>query len=468
MRVLGAPWTALARGAIRRPFIGGRGLMHRRVLVVGAGGREHAIAWALAREPGVEQVVVAPGNPGMTDVATVVPAAPTDPHAMVALARDLRPDLAVIGPEAPLVAGVADALRANGIPTVGPGGEAARLEGSKALCRDVARAAGVPMAHGATFDDPDAALAEARARDGRVVVKADGLAAGKGVTVCADLDGAEAAIRASMIEGAFGDAGRTVVLEEVLTGREVSVIALCDETAVLALPAARDHKRLLDGDRGPNTGGMGAVSPVDQPDDAQVAAILDLVHRPILAELARRGVGYRGVLFAGLMLTEDGPRLLECNVRFGDPETQATLPRLAVPLAPLLDGVAHGRLADVARELGVVGSLLPVTPDAVAAVVLAAPGYPDAPRTGDAIEGITDARTSGTAVFCAGVGGTPGGPLTAGGRVLTVVGRGPSMGQALEAAYAGAAHIRFPGMQLRSDIGRSGPTTTPVVAGTAA
>ncbi|MEZ4596920.1 MAG: phosphoribosylamine--glycine ligase [Chloroflexota bacterium] len=300
--------------------------MHRRVLVVGAGGREHALAWALARDPGVERVVVAPGNPGMGDVAVVRPVATSDVAGLVALARAERAELAVVGPEAPLVGGIADALRANGIPTVGPGAGAARLEGSKSMCREVARAAGVPMAQGGTFEDPDAAMAEARARHGRVVVKADGLAAGKGVTVCEDIPAAEAAIRAAMVEGAFGDAGRTVVLEEVLVGLEASVIALCDERAVLALPAARDHKRLLDGDRGPNTGGMGAVSPVDRPDDGQVEAILDLVHRPILAELARRGIPFRGVLFAGLMLTADGPRLLECNVRLGDPETQATLP----------------------------------------------------------------------------------------------------------------------------------------------
>jgi phosphoribosylamine--glycine ligase len=295
-------------------------------------------------------VVVAPGNPGMTDVALVAPVPVSDRQAILGLAREHRSDLVVIGPEAPLVAGLADILRANGFPTVGPGADAARLEGSKDLCRDVARAAGVPMAAGATFHDPVAAVAAARARDGRVVVKADGLAAGTGVTVCADIPTAEAAIHAAMVEGVFGDAGRTVVLEEVLEGIEVSVIALCDETAILALPAARDHKRLLDGDEGPNTGGMGAVSPVDRPDEAAVEAIIELVHRPILGELARRGMSFRGVLFAGLMLTADGPRLLECNVRFGDPETQVTLPRLAVPLVRLLDGLAGGRLAAVARD----------------------------------------------------------------------------------------------------------------------
>lgn len=439
--------------------------MHRRVLVVGAGAREHAIAWCLAQDPAVERVIVAPGNPGMTDVMTVAPVPSTEAAGLIALVRDQGIDLVVIGPEAPLVGGLADALRAAGIPTVGPGAAAARLEGSKSVCREIAHAAGVPIAAGATFSDPAAALAEVRARDGRVVVKADGLAAGKGVTVCSDPAIAEAAVRAAMIDGAFGDAGRVVVLEEVLTGREASVIALCDETAVLALPAARDHKRLLDGDQGPNTGGMGAVSPVDQPDDTAVEAILGLVHRPILAELARRGLSFRGVLYAGLMLTPEGPRLLECNVRLGDPETQVTLPRLAVPLAPLLAATAEGRLAATAASMGITGSLLPVLPGAAAGVVLAAPGYPDAPVVGDLIRGIPDTRAAGALVFCAGVGGTPTEPLTAGGRVATVVGRGPTLDVAIVNAYAGASRIGFPGMQLRTDIGR---VTGPTLAGAAA
>lgn len=430
--------------------------MHRRVLVVGAGGREHAIAWSVSRDAGVERVIVAPGNPGMTDVATVVPVSASDAAALVALARSEGVDLAVVGPEGPLVAGLADTLRAAAIPTVGPGSDAARLEGSKDACRELALAAGVPMAAGSTFRNPDAALARVRAMHGRVVVKADGLAAGKGVTVCEDRATAEAAVRTAMIHGVFGDAGRTVVLEEVLTGVEVSVIALCDETAVLALPAARDHKRLLDGDQGPNTGGMGAVSPVDRPDAAAVEAILDLVHRPILAELARRGTPFRGVLFAGIMLTPAGPRLLECNVRFGDPETQATLPRLAIPLAPLLAAVADGRLAATAAAMGIHGGLLPMLPDAAAAIVLATPGYPDAPVTGDPIAGLEDARSSGALVFCAGVDGAAGRLRTAGGRVVTVVGRAPLMDDAVANAYRAAGYVRFPGMQLRRDIGRSG------------
>jgi phosphoribosylamine--glycine ligase len=300
--------------------------------------------------------------------------------------------------------------------------------------------------------------------DGRVVVKADGLAAGKGVTVCTELATAEAAIRAAMVEGVFGEAGRTVVLEEVLEGVEVSVIALCDETAILGLPAARDHKRLLDGDEGPNTGGMGAVSPVDRPDEAATAAIIELVHRPMLRELARRGLAYRGVLFAGLMLTTDGPRLLECNVRLGDPETQVTLPRLGVPLGGLLEAVAHGRLAATARQLGIEDRLLPASPEAAAGVVLAAGGYPESPRLGDPVSGIGEARSTGALVFCAGIGGSPEAPVTAGGRVLTVVGHARDLDGAIEAAYAGVSRIGFPGMRYRTDIGRA---ASPALAGVA-
>jgi phosphoribosylamine--glycine ligase len=434
--------------------------MTRRVLVVGSGGREHALCWRLATDGDAEAVLVAPGNPGMADVARVEPVSASDAAGLVDLVEREAVDLVVIGPEAPLVAGLADALRARGIDVVGPDAAAARLEGSKAFCRDVAAAAGVAIARGDTFRDEPAALAFAAAFDGRVAVKADGLAAGKGVAICDDMDQAANAIRACLIDGAFGDAGRTIVIEERLIGREVSVIALCDETAVLALPAARDHKRLRDGDEGPNTGGMGAISPVDEPADADVTAILNTVHRPILRELARRGAPFRGVLFAGLMLTEDGPRLLECNVRFGDPETLATLPRLATPLLPLLTAVAAGRLAAAAAEAGITGSMLPVRASAAAAVVVAAAGYPDMPRTGDAIEGIEAARGSGALVFCAAVSGTTDELVSSGGRVLVVVGDGPTAGDAITAAYAGVGHVVLDGMQVRQDIGR-----TPIAVG---
>ncbi len=435
----------------------------RRILVVGAGGREHALAWCLSIDPDVERVIVASGNPGMEDVAEVAPVAMTDADGLIALCRRESIGLVVVGPEVPLVAGLADRLRAAAIPTVGPGEDAARLEGSKAFCREIAAAAGVPIARGSRHTDLAEALAAVRAADGRIVVKADGVAAGKGVAVCEDLESAEAAVRACMVEGAFGESGRTVVLEELLTGREVSVIALCDETAMLALPAARDHKRLLTGDLGPNTGGMGVLSPTEEPDAAAVEALLDLVHRPMLAELARRGLDFRGVLFAGIMLTAQGPRLLECNVRFGDPETQATLPRLAMPLAPLLAAVAHGQLADVAAESGITGSLLPVDPAATTTLVAAAEGYPETPVTGDVITGIAVARAVGAQVWTAGVARDEERLVTAGGRVLAVTGHGPTAEAATDHAYAAMGHIRFRGMQVRDDIGRPTPPRDPAV-----
>jgi phosphoribosylamine--glycine ligase len=360
-----------------------------------------------------------------------------------------------VGPEAPLAAGVADALTAAGIAVFGPTAAAARIESSKAFCHDVAVAAGVRMARAAAFEDPRAAIAFARALDADgagVVVKDDGLAAGKGVTVCDDLAGAEAAIAAVL------DApGARVVVEERLHGREASLIALCDGLDALALPLSRDHKRLADGDRGPNTGGMGAVSPLaDLPDD-EIPGLVEAFHRPILAELARRGTPFRGALYAGLMLTDDGPVLLECNARFGDPETQAVLPRLAVALGPLLLAAARGELAGASRALGLADTRLPVFPGATVAVVLAAAGYPDAPRHGDAIEGLGDVAPTGAITFHAGTAIDADGTVrTAGGRVLTVVGRGPDMTAAREQAELAADSIHWDGLQRRHDIGATG------------
>lgn len=427
-----------------------------RVLIVGSGGREHALAWRLAGEPDVETVIVAPGNPGMTDVARTAPDIdPLDGDAVAGLASAERIGLVVVGPEAPLVAGLADRLAAAGIPVFGPSAAAARLEGSKAFCREVAEAAGVRMAEGRAFTATAPAIRFAARFGGRVAVKADGLAAGKGVVMCATEAAAEAAIRAALEDGAFGDAGRTVVVEEALEGPELSVIALCDESACLALPGARDHKRLGDGDEGPNTGGMGALSPAPGTDDALAGRIVETVHRPVLAELARRGLPFRGALFAGLILTADGPRLLEFNVRFGDPETQAIVPRLEVPLGRLLAAAARGGLAAEAGALGIAGALLPVRTGAAASVVLAAAGYPGSVRTGDPIAGIDAARASGTRVFAAGVAGAPGALTTRGGRVLAVVGEGRTIEEAAAAAYRGADAISFAGMQLRRDLGRA-------------
>jgi phosphoribosylamine--glycine ligase len=428
----------------------------RRILVVGAGGREHALAWRLSGEPGVEQVVAAPGNPGMERVAEVHPQVGIDDRAAIlALVRDARIELVVIGPEGPLVDGLADELRASGIAVFGPGAASAEIEGSKAFCREVATAAGVPMAEGEVFDAVGPALAYIRDLGYPVAVKADGLAAGKGVRICESASEAETGLTDALALRVFGAAGDRVVVERALAGREASVIAISDGTTALALPAARDHKRIGEGDTGPNSGGMGAYSPVPDLSEEEVAAITERFHVPVLRALLDRGRAFHGALYAGLMLTADGPRLLEFNARLGDPEAQAILPRLAVPLAPLLLAAATGHLAETAATLGVGGALLPATLEATVAVVLAAPGYPDRPETGAPIEGIGDAEEEGALVFHAGVARRNGGLVTAGGRVLTVVGSGRTVEDAAGAAYHAAGRITFAGRQMRRDVGRA-------------
>ncbi|MDQ6795677.1 MAG: phosphoribosylamine--glycine ligase [Chloroflexota bacterium] len=430
--------------------------MPTRILIVGGGGREHALAWKLAAEPGVNEVIVAPGSDGIATEGRVrcLPNVDSlDGPGVVAAAREAAVELAVIGPEAALVEGVADDLRAAGVATFGPSAAAARIESSKAFCRDVAASAGVRMAAGRAFDDANRAIAFARGleADGRgMVVKADGLAAGKGVTVCDAVGESEAAIRRLFGVGAGGGAGSggmRLVVEERLEGREASVIALTDGRDVVALPAARDHKRLLDGDRGPNTGGMGGYSPLPDLADETVDELLESIHRPILAELARRGAPFVGALYAGLMLTADGPVLLECNARFGDPETQIVLPRLAVPVGPLLLAAARRQLRADAP------ATLPVLPGAAVGIVLAGQRYPDARSDGDAISGIDAARESGALVFHMGTRRLAGGWQTSGGRVLTVVGRGADLASARVAAEAAVDCIHWDGMQRRRDIG---------------
>jgi phosphoribosylamine--glycine ligase len=414
-----------------------------RILIVGGGGREHALAWKLAAEPGVNEVQVAPGSDAIAREPRVRVAPdvdPLDPMSIVAAARAFAAELVVVGPEAPLAAGVADALTAAGVAVFGPTVAAARIESSKSFCREIATAAGVPMAAGRAFPagEADAArsFASSLVATGGVVIKADGLAAGKGVTVCDTLEDALAAIDA--IDG-------PVVVEERLHGPEASVIAVCDGRRAIALPISRDHKRLADGDRGPNTGGMGAFSPLDDLPDEAADEILERFHRPVLAELARRGAPFRGALYAGLMLTDDGPRLLEFNARFGDPETQAVLPRLASPLGPVLLSAARGALQD--------GLALPVFPGATVGIVLAAAGYPGATVPGARIDGLDAAAASGAIVFHAATRWADAAWATAGGRVLTVVGRGADLAAARDAAERAADAISWPGMQRRHDIG---------------
>ena len=396
------------------------------VLIVGSGGREHALAWRLARSPALGSLHAAPGNPGIARHATCHPIRMDDGESLLALCTQHDIGLVVIGPEAPLVAGVADELRRGGFSVFGPSAAAAAIEGSKAFAKDVMRAAGVPTA---------AELGEPRAP---CVLKADGLAAGKGVFVCRtqpELDAAWPRVRAL---------GKRAVVEELLEGEEVSLFALCDGFDALALPAAQDAKRLLDGDEGPNTGGMGAYAPVPLLSAAEQQELVEEVHKPVLGELVDRGRPFVGLLYAGLMLTDDGPRVLEFNCRFGDPETQALLPILTGDLLGLLSTAALGRLADAQ----------PPQPDGAAvAIVLASHGYPDAPGSGDPIGGLEEAEEVAL-VFHAGTALRDGRLVSAGGRVLNVVGTGPSVHEARERAYAAARRIALPGAQFRTDIGK--------------
>ncbi len=437
-------------------------VMPTRILVVGGGGREHALAWKLAAEPGVNEVIVAPGSAGIATEprVRVVPGIdPLDGAVLVELARREAVELAVIGPEAPLAAGVADALLAVGVPTFGPTAAAARIESSKAFCREIARAAGVRMAEGRAFETPTPARAyahELAARGDGVVIKADGLAAGKGVTVCSNPWEADEALDALFADDGAGDGagGIRVIVEERLEGEEASLIALCDGSSALALSLARDHKRLADGDRGPNTGGMGAYSPLADLSDETIPELLASIHRPILAELARRGTPFVGALYAGLMLTRAGPVLLECNARFGDPETQVLLPRLAAALGPLLLAATRRELGGAPATAVAPDGRLPVTRDAAVGVVLAAAGYPDAPSRGDVIDGLAAAGGMGVLVFHAGTSHDEHDTWrTAGGRAVTVVGRGRDVGSARNAAETAADAISWPGMQRRHDIG---------------
>ena len=427
-----------------------------RVLLVGSGGREHALAWALARSPLLTRLVAAPGNPGIAAHARCIRVAADDIAGLVALARAEAIDLVVPGPEAPLAAGLADAMAAAGIACFGPSAAAARLEGSKSFTRELADAAGIPGARWERFEDVAAAHDFVRRRGAPIVVKADGLAAGKGVVVAATLAEAEAAIDAMMRDGALGGAGRAVVIEECLDGDEVSLFALCDGTEAVLLGAAQDHKRLGDGDTGPNTGGMGAVSPPTGFSPAQQEAALDVFVRPALAEMARRGTPFRGVLFAGLMLTASGPRLIEYNVRLGDPEAQCLLPRLRSDLLAALAAACAGRLSEVSLDLAPVASI---------AVVMAARGYPGTPASGGAVEPGAAEAIPGVQVFQSGTVLDGATLRAAGGRVLTVCATGPTLGDARDTAYAGVRALSWADSVWRGDIGVRALQAAPVRGG---
>ena len=396
-----------------------------KVLLVGSGGREHALAWRLTRGDGLEELHAAPGNPGIAALGDCHPVRAEDAEGLLGLAGELGVDLVVVGPEGPLVAGVADELRHGGIAVFGPSAAAARIEGSKAFAKDVMTAAGVPAAEAVSVARPPC------------VVKADGLAAGKGVFVCHTQEELDAGLRAASALGG------QIVIEELLEGDEISVFALCDGHSAIALPAAQDFKRAFDGDEGPNTGGMGSYSPVPGWGPAEVEEALDLAHRPVLTELAARGTPFVGVLFAGLMLTADGPRVLEFNCRFGDPETQSILPLVEGDFLGALWAAARGELADVT---------LPTPTGSAVTVVLAAGDYPEAGDAGSPIGGIPDAEGSGALVFHAGTALRDGRVVTNGGRILGVTGVAPTLAEARERAFGAADLISFSGMRYRSDI----------------
>ncbi len=418
-----------------------------RILVVGGGGREHALAWKLASDPDVSAVFCAPGNAGTAAVATGIDAPPSDPQAILDAAVRERIDLTVVGPELPLDRGIADLFRQRGRPILGPSRAAAQLECSKVFAKAFMARHRIPTARYRTCEAAaDAHALVASAELGfPLVVKADGLAAGKGVVVAASREEADRAVHAAMEAHEFGQAGARVVLEECLTGPEVSFFALCDGTRALPLRAAQDHKRAFDGDRGPNTGGMGAFSPSPLLDDGLHARVMREIVEPVLHGLAGEGMEYRGFLYAGLMLTADGPKVIEFNVRFGDPEAQVVIPAIDGPLAHHLAAAAEGALTATA---------VPFSSDVLVGVVLASRGYPAAGPTGLPIAGLEAAADlDDVTVFHSGTAMRDGRVVTAGGRVLTVVGRGATFADARERAYAGVSAIRFDGMQYRRDIG---------------
>jgi phosphoribosylamine---glycine ligase len=397
-----------------------------RVLLIGSGGREHALAWKLSQSPRLTELHAAPGNPGIAQLGECHPVRAEDAEGLLDLAHSVDADLVVVGPEAPLVSGVADELRHAGIAVFGPGKEAARIEGSKSFAKEVMRATGVPTAE---------TMSEARAP---CVVKADGLAAGKGVFVCRNRDELDAALRE------VARLGDTWLVEELLEGDEVSAFALASGVQTTVLPTAQDYKRAFDGDEGPNTGGMGAYSPVVRLDEsAGTVELIDTIHLPVLRELAARGTPFVGVLFAGMMLTDAGPKVLEFNCRLGDPEAQVLLPRLEGDLLGAMAGAAAGDAASPA---------LAVSDQAAVTVVIAAADYPARGDSGTPIEGIEDAESEGALVFQAGTAIHKGRVVTNGGRVLGVTGLGPSVEEARERAYEACGRISFEGMRFRRDI----------------
>ena len=414
------------------------------VLVVGGGGREHALAWKIAQSPLVKKLYCAPGNAGIARHAECVNIGPTEMARLRSLAVDKEIDLTVVGPEAPLCTGITDRLEAEGLRVFGPRADAARMEGSKEFCKDVMTSAGVPTADSRVFSGKDGALVYIREQGAPIVIKADGLAAGKGVYVCMTQTEAEAALDEICLERRYGDAGNRMVVEEFLEGEEASILALVDGDHIVMLSSSQDHKRVFNGDRGPNTGGMGAYSPAPVVTDAMWPEIHDGILRPTVDELKRRGIVYKGVLYAGLMMTATGPKVLEYNCRFGDPETQVVLPRIDGDILPLLEGCVDGTLS---RDL------LRWKDETCVCVVMASGGYPGTYRKGVAIKGLEKAGAlPEVMIFHAGTAMQDEQVVTSGGRVLGVTALGQTLPDALKRAYAAVSRITFDQAQYRTDI----------------
>jgi len=413
------------------------------ILVLGSGGREHALAWKIAQSPLLGTLYCAPGNGGMAELAENIALDMADHAAIISFCRDHKIDLVVIGPEAPLVAGLADDLAAAGIAAFGPGAEAAKLEGSKGYTKDLCAEADIPTAAYGRFDNACAALDYLDTQSLPIVIKADGLAAGKGVIIAEDMQTARDAVE-DIFDGAFGDAGAELVIEEFMTGEEASFFVLCDGENALPLATAQDHKRVGDGDTGPNTGGMGAYSPASIMTPALIEKTMETIIRPTLAAMKRRGAPYRGVLYAGLMLTQDGPKLVEYNARFGDPECQVLMLRLKSDIVPALRAAADGSVKDMQLDWH---------EEMAMTVVMAAKGYPGSYDKGTVISGL-DNLSGDTVVFHAGTARDEDGTITAtGGRVLNVTARGKTVAQAHTNAYAGVDAIDWPQGFCRRDIG---------------
>ena len=414
------------------------------ILVIGGGGREHAIAWRLAQDSCRPTLFCAPGNAGTAALARNLPIPAEDVPGLLAWAREHRPDLTVVGPEVPLCLGITDAFNAAGLRVFGPCQAAARMEGSKLFSKEVMAAAGVPTARSQSFDQADAAAAALAGFSLPVVIKADGLAAGKGVIIAQTRAEAVAAIRSMLVDAVFGQAGAQVLIEEFLEGEEASILALVDGEHAVILPSSQDHKRVFDQDQGPNTGGMGAYSPAPVVTPDLLPVIMDTVILPVVRELKKRGIVYKGVLYAGLMIAPRGIRVLEFNARFGDPETEAVLPRIAGDLVPALQACIDGTLSD---------ALIQVRPEVAATVILAAGGYPGPYKKGTPIYGLDEAaKVPDSMVFHAGTTLKDGQVVTSGGRVLAVTALGPDLETAVARAYEAAAKIRFEGAHYRKDI----------------